>query len=278
MNISHRVEAENGLNSKVQDSKSLSAKHKLYRLLPKSVFAFFRRAKYFRFLLRGYYFDYKHYAKWSSVLAAGDNKFKLQALITLGYHNLEKGLSLREPRPLFGREVVYTLLARLERYIGAFGWDKTSSVGFNVLCRYADFNAENGQTDPFLADYIEQLKAQVSSKPDTCVGGGTKVVSRESIHAASKIDLGEFFNARSSIRNFTPEKIDPKDLEKAVRWSQKTPSVCNRQSSRVYAIDGADDIKRLLDLQGGARGFQEQIPLLLVISSDISFFQSSGER
>jgi hypothetical protein len=37
-------------------------------------------------------------------------------------------------------------------------------------------------------------------------------------------------------------------------------------------------IQGVLDIQEGARGFKEQVPMLLIITADLACFQSAGER
>ncbi len=60
--------------------------------------------------------------------------------------------------------------------------------------------------------------------------------------------------------------------------AQKTPCVCNRQSWKVHLFKNKENITDALRIQGGAAGFDESINSLIVISSELAYFQSPGER
>lgn len=94
----------------------------------------------------------------------------------------------------------------------------------------------------------------------------------------AKSDLTDFFWSRSSVRQFAPDPVTPEELELAVSIAQRSPCVCNRQSGRVRALTERSDISDALAIQGGARGFEREVPLLLVISSELANFQGAGER
>lgn len=110
------------------------------------------------------------------------------------------------------------------------------------------------------------------------VRGGTKWMTRQEFLADAKVDLRRFFKARSSVRNFADQPVDRELIRQAVAMAQKTPSVCNRQTGRVMMFDRAEDIEALLKFHGGARGFSDRVRMLLIVGSDVSRFQSSGER
>ena len=94
----------------------------------------------------------------------------------------------------------------------------------------------------------------------------------------SKIDLTEFFACRYSIRNFTDEEVDYNLIEQAIRMAQKTPSVCNRQSSKVYIFRNEEDRQLVLSYQNGNRGFGHLVNKVLIVTSDLQNFVSVGER
>lgn len=57
----------------------------------------------------------------------------------------------------------------------------------------------------------------------------------------------------------------------------KTPSVCNRQSSRIRLITNPKLIKNTLDVQGGYRGYKYP-QVLLLLTTDTSSFVDIKER
>ncbi|MBY8967719.1 nitroreductase family protein, partial [Algiphilus sp. NNCM1] len=73
------------------------------------------------------------------------------------------------------------------------------------------------------------------------------------------------------------EPVSQELLDKAYEVSMKTPSVCNRQATRVYQITDSEKIKAALSIQGGFHGYAMP-PVLLLVTSDIRAFMNNGER
>lgn len=57
----------------------------------------------------------------------------------------------------------------------------------------------------------------------------------------------------------------------------RTPSVCNRQPSRVHILLDKETIKEALRIQGGVNGYPTP-PVLIMITSDLRAFMTSYER
>lgn len=57
----------------------------------------------------------------------------------------------------------------------------------------------------------------------------------------------------------------------------KSPSVCNRQSSRVHLITNHDMIQKVLSVQAGMTGYKTP-PALIITTSDLNCFISPTER
>jgi nitroreductase len=94
----------------------------------------------------------------------------------------------------------------------------------------------------------------------------------------SKSPSKPFFERRYSIRQFAPDDVDMCLIEKAVVMAQKTPSVCNRQSAKVYVFSQQEDKQKVLSYQNGNRGFGDQASKVLIVTSDLQHFMSVGER
>ncbi len=238
-----------------------------------------RQMQLARSLASDFRYDYRRYLKLSAVRGQFETQPKLRAKITIGYHKIEKGLSLREPRRGFGAEVVDKLLADLAVYTTRYGFDKTVQIALDVLVTYTDFNLTAGIENQALQGKILKLQENRPASQDggACLGGVVKVTRRELL-AASNHDLAPFFETRHSIRHFSPEDVDITLIERAVRMAQHTPSVCNRQAWKVYAFSGADEKRRVLELQNGNRGFGDQASVVLVITTQLDHFVHLGER
>jgi nitroreductase len=80
------------------------------------------------------------------------------------------------------------------------------------------------------------------------------------------------------VRQYSDEPVDPADIEFAAAAAQRAPAVCNRQFGRLYVYTERVDIDRILELQGGARGFGDQLRGLAIVTTDLRNFWAAGER
>jgi len=249
-------------------------KKMLLRLLPKPIADLARTLKCMWLLFASYVYDFWRYCRFSSFVFHGSSEEKLRALITARYHSIEKGLSLRDPRPGFGSDAVKELVDRIALYLKRYDPAEHLSVPLNVLRYYIDYNRthgiENPELEKRLTEFEQIYQKALGSLPP---GGGVRKLTREEVmHAVQGVDA-DFFMKRYSIRQFSEEDVPMKLIEEAVRRAQKTPAVCNRQSGRVWVISGSDNIKQILDIQKGARGF-DNVNKVLVITSDLCNFLS----
>lgn len=177
----------------------------------------------------------------------------LECQITKDYHRIEKGLSLRSPRRDFGEDVA----RRLRRDI----------VKHEVLM---------GPTPVTMhaRDALQALDAWRSGTP------GESVVTKRRLAATSVSEeqLDALFRSRSSVRQFSRRAVPPALLTRATELAACSPSVCNREAWSVHAYLDRADIERLLALQNGNRGFNHEVPCLLVVGVDARLFAGAGER
>lgn len=109
------------------------------------------------------------------------------------------------------------------------------------------------------------------------IEGGARELCREDFLRAAKRELEEFFLSRHSVREFEQKEVPLDLLMQAVRLAQCAPSACNRQSGRVWVVSRPERVRGVLEIQGGAEGFVEQVPAVLVVTSDLACWQSVGE-
>lgn len=229
-------------------------------------------------LILNYLYDFKRFWRWYSGNEKSKSKTQLQAVITKNYHGIEKGLALKEPRVGFGEKKINTLISNLSKYIDKYGVDKITNIAFNVLFVYYEFNLTHGHKDENLYKIILQLKNKISGIKEDCRQGGVVEVTKHSILEKAQVNLPEFLESRYSIRDFAKDEVDLRLIEKAVKMAQKTPSVCNRQSSKVYVFSSKEDKQKVLSYQNGNRGFGYQASKVLIVVSDLEHFIAVGER
>ena len=130
-------------------------------------------------------------------------------LITMDYHRIEKGLSLRDPRPGFGKYHVGKLLKNIHFYLDRHEFDSTVAVAINALRVYREFNERFDCVDPRIDDKIKRLEQRINEKKSSVCDdrGGSLELTRCQIHQAGMMDLRTFFSSRHSVRNFSDEPV-----------------------------------------------------------------------
>lgn len=229
-------------------------------------------------LLANFIYDSSRFLKSSSAGGRFNTKTKFQALIIKEYHRIEKGLALKEPRVGFGYNVVQSLVLTLRKYQRKYGLDETAQTALNVLFAYYEFNLKNGRQDEQLYKELVELKNTIPHNQSLTSTGGVLELSKQEILDSAQLDLRDFFKSRYSIRQFTSENVEMSLIEAAVKMAQKTPSVCNRQSSKVYVFSSDEDKRKALSYQMGNRGFGDQASKVLIVTSNLGHFFNIGER
>lgn len=232
-----------------------------------------RSAKRLPPLVASYVYDFRRYVVGSAILGSEQHRERMTGVITATYHNLEKGLSLPKPRPGFGADNVSKLLGLLDQHIAWFGADDVVQVAARVLQAYRTFNQRAGASTRN-DSAIDALLARVAL-PDALVAGTQALVASE--REAARVGL-DFFLSRHTVRVFEPRVLTAAELEFAVQAAQKAPGVCNRQSGRVRFISEPSRIQSTLAIQGGARGFADNVPNLFCITARVANFNGVGER
>jgi nitroreductase len=246
--------------------------------LPRAIRAPIGFAVWTTYLLANYAYDLRRFLRWSGVGGRGRSRTTTCARITIESHRLEKALALRGPHASHGARSARGLLRQLEAYVDRFGTDTSVRVAVNVLAAYAAPSGDSSPDSADLAPGIERLQHRLAWAGPHDPRGGTLCVRRAEIHAAARHDLVAFFEHRHSIRDFAEGDVDLTLIAAAVQMAQKTPSVCNRQSTRVYVFGDPASKAVLLAHQGGSRGFGERASQVLVVTSDLRHFVTVGER
>jgi nitroreductase len=231
-------------------------------------------------LIREYLYDYQRMVRYSSAVQWGNSREKLQSLITIRYHGIEKGLSLPQPRPGFGREKIAELIEMLRTYINSYGADHSTVTALHALDAYMEFNAKTGVENESLRQSIDELTRRTAEfpTPEGDLTAGCRELTEATVRQAGQAPFEQFMASRCTVRQFSDEAVDADILRAAVKVAQKTPSVCNRQPWRAWVVSDPAKTRKILDIGGGARGFEDQMKVILVVTSDLACFQSPGER
>jgi nitroreductase len=205
-----------------------------------------------------------------------------RSLLMFYSHGFEKGLSRSENfRAGFGNDYMLPLAEEMNKWIKA-GRDPQDSffmIAASVMHSYFERHREVGfDVSHFWKLFNGPVKEAIQNANKAHGGVLPANLTRE-------VQVGDFRDrnfvdvvfSRRSIREFTPDRVNNEDIQRAIQIALQAPSVCNRQPVRVHRFENADAIKAALELQGGFRGYKMP-PKLLLITSDLSAFVGAVER
>lgn len=226
--------------------------------------------------VQNYFYDFKRFTIYSGTFNESKNKDISESRLIFQYHQIEKGLSLKNPRIGFGADKITVLIDSIQKYVKNYGVDDTVEISINVLNAYQKFHKLKGYNNTKLFDKIESL---TSNYKDIYVNSGTKSVSKKDIEThISEINYENFFNVRYSIRQFSDTEVETELIKNSINIARKTPSVCNRQGWKAHVYNDKTDIEQILQYQNGNRGFTNTINKLIITTADLSSSFGIGER
>lgn len=222
--------------------------------------------------------DKKRFKKYSASVNSNYSYENIRSQIMYFSHQIEKGLSRKNFRYGFGLNAITNLVTALEKMKKFTNWEKDSFYinGISSLKAYSEKHKLIDGKVPNFEKIPKKLLSEIENS-DVDISGVIEVTS-QSKENNSSLNFKELAKNRISIRVFKSDKhINMADLKEVVEICIKTPSVCNRQASRVKIIEDTDKISKILALQGGFGGYELPDKLLLV-TSDLSVFLRSQER
>jgi nitroreductase len=226
-------------------------------------------------LQRNYLNDYIQFKRHSSIFKL-DTFNKNESEITLRYHSIEKGFLHKPPRPRFAKKRVEDLIILLKE----IELDKNCNrvqiqSALLSLCKYYDYHSKISVD---ISDYFVKEDYDIYKHLLILEVEPIKSYTKELYFQYKNSDFKIFSTSRASVRNFTGEKIDIHLLHKVINLANHAPSVCNRQPVNVHLVENKSLIDKILEIQGGLKGYSANLSQLIVLTSDRNFFYSVGER
>ena len=198
-----------------------------------------------------------------------DRRAAACAEIVMGYHVMEKGLTMPRRRLGFGKGAVVHLVNLVESFERRFGGDPQVTHAVGVLRAYRELHKDWPEPMP-------RLDAFLAAHADTPAAAEPHV-SRADFFAARDAPFPRFAASRHVCRHFAGP-VPRGTIESAVSIATTAPSACNRQHARVHVVDSTDLRDRLFALQGGTRGFGHDADKVLVVTADLSAVRWGWER
>lgn len=231
-------------------------------------------------LFENYFYDIGLYFKYAAFNEQSYSLSNLEAQIMAVTHSLEKRMSFKNFKTRENLNFLTRYLKLLKNYQKVKPPENHIFVNssFVIFETWLKETKERGQDDAL--DILEEIEVLIAKlRPQNNLAeGGTRQLLAEDIIKKAQGDFSQLVNSRFSIRDFSEMKADSEIIKQAVALAQKSPSVCNRQASKVYLYNDEDWIQEILKLQNGNRGFNNKIKTLLIVTADLRSFKETGER
>lgn len=220
----------------------------------------------------------QRFAQWISYDCSTD-KARVETRLAFDIHRLEKGLSHAHFRYGFGMGVLQSIamhMMLLEHADPDYSTNPLYKQGIAVLHEYRIRHDEQGYD---LSNVKALFSKKIWEKSGNSIDHIAGSFNLDTHGKRNNLEKGfrELAENRYSVREYSSEPVSQELLDQVYQVSMKTPSVCNRQATRIYQISDPAIIESALDIQGGFHGYKAP-PVLLFITSDIRAFMNANER
>lgn len=209
--------------------------------------------------------EFEYYNALSKKYQVADNYERLEYIIKVQTHGIEKGLSFRTPKEAFGVPKILVLIDNIKQYIQYPKLNReTINESLNVISTY--INKFKG--NPKIADVENGMNdiLQKFGKIAECQAG-TITIDKKLVDEAINIDYPKFIKARHSYRYFTKD-VNIEQIKEALEIARYTPTACNRQPQNVHIYKG-NEMEQVLTIQHGALGFINEMSYCILITADM---------
>lgn len=172
---------------------------------------------------------------WAVSLKGQENNYA----ILQTSHRIEKGLTIQNPRKLWGWNKVDNLVELISIEMKKEHPDQFAiETGVAVLKAYADYKEKCGEEERIKARNLFTGYDDVKKLVENCKPvGGTIKLSRDEIVSEDNAEAAEkLFHTRHSVRDFDSKEVSRETLNKAIQLALYSPSACNRQPTKIYVL------------------------------------------
>ena len=200
-------------------------------------------------------------------------------LLRRNTHRLEKGLIMKPRRPVFAEDFILETVQAFNRA------RETPNYSAEELRWAGDVLGEyfSVVSDTAIIENAREVFAgtgDINSGPHDAGQAHSKPYLRSDSPTLSVSfeDLQKLFRRRRSVRWFLQESVPIELIYKAIDAAAQAPSACNRQPFRYIVVTKPEWVSQIADCPGGAAGFSQQLPAIIVVVGDLSAYPFERDR
>lgn len=200
---------------------------------------------------------------------------KVEVLLTRNIHRLEKGLIMKERRPVFALEYIEETVDAFVIYSTKYnhGFDKGYKWFLNVLQEY--FNTVD-LNHPILNKVHKDF---ISAIPESEDEQRSVPYQRDfTLSRVSYQDLFDLSKVRRSVRWFENKEVPRELIDKALEIATLAPSACNRQPFEFRIYDEKDLVQKVANITWGTTGFSQNFPAIIMLTGHLDAYFDERDR
>ncbi|MDF1507836.1 nitroreductase family protein [Robertmurraya sp. DFI.2.37] len=227
----------------------------------------------YKFLIKLYYFFNRDFDRELIATFEGINKPNINDF-RRDIHRIEKGLLNKNKKSVFALDYIdKTVKIYYQLSTNNTADENLKKWAYDVLCKYFETVR--------LTYHLMGLKEEFIEKTKKTEGGSSEHIpyKRKNIEAPVKIEqLYALSKYRRSVRYFEKKTVPREIIDESIRVALQSPSACNRQPFKFRIFDDPKLLKELKKLPLGIKGFEDSIPVLVVVIGDLSSYFDERDR
>jgi len=200
-------------------------------------------------------------------------------LLRRNTHRLEKGLIMKPRRPVFAEGFILETVQAFNRAratpdysVAELHWAR------DVLGEYFSVVSDTA--------IIHEARLVFTDRDDAVgvPGDGLQACSKPYLRAESPVlavsfeDLQKLYKRRRSVRWYLEKPVPVELIYQAIEAAAQAPSACNRQPFRFIVATEPEWVCQIAECPGGAAGFSQQLPAIIVVVGDLSAYPFERDR
>ena len=228
-------------------------------------------------LINLYYFFNQSYIAQKKKNLIGKYKFIKQrgglSKLRRNIHRIEKGMIIKNRKKIFADKYIKETIILFEEITRNKEVSKKNKDWFfNILKEYFNIVDKKNKNIKESFNIFSKIIYEPNKK------NRVPFLNKNIKTNIKYEDLLKLSKDRKSTRYFLNKKPEIQKIKKAIKIGIQSPSACNRQPFKFYICQSEKILKNIREIPVGINGFSSNIPTLIVVVSDYSYYENERDR
>lgn len=206
-------------------------------------------------------------------------KGTISVFLRRNIHRLEKGLIMRPRKAIFAESYIMETVNAYQAAISGLS-DEQIASDTNLKWAHDVLEAYFMIIDPN-NKIIETAYNKFNSLPGVFTNSEKLIPYYRNLGKSCSVDynnLLELAKFRRSVRYYEQKPVPREIVDNALKVAAYSPSACNRQPFEFRVFDDPEMIKLVAKIPGGARGFAQNFPGIVVVIGGLNAYFDERDR